>query len=116
MPMPRKNDPRDIRFTMRLSGAEAAEFQRRAEAAGCSLTAYARQAILGEFSESASAITTPAPDPAAYALAEQVRRVGVNLNQIAHRFNEQGIAPSPDELHAVLTDIRRYVAEAQARR
>ena len=79
MPMPRKDDLRDIRFTMRLSTAEAAEYQRRADAAGCSLTAYARQAILGEFSVSAATMGSVIQDRGALPVfsgsADRSRRV-----------------------------------------
>jgi len=45
-------------------------------------------------------------------LAEQLRRVGVNLNQIARRMNEQRIPP-PRELTMLLDDIRAYVRQVR---
>jgi hypothetical protein len=113
MPRPAKDDPRVNKFTIRVSNAELAELERRAKAAGCSPTAFARQAIF----EEAAALTTghrPSRDIDAYNLAEQVRRVGVNINQMAHRFNEHGIPPPPDLVKA-LDEIRQYVSQAHAR-
>ena len=49
---------------------------------------------------------------AARALAEQLRRVGVNLNQIARRMNEQSIPPPP-ELGMLLDEIRAYVRQVR---
>jgi hypothetical protein len=41
-----------------------------------------------------------------------MRKVGVNLNQIARRMNEQRIPP-PHELTMVLDEIRTYVRQVQ---
>lgn len=45
-------------------------------------------------------------DPRAY---NELRRQGVNLNQIAHRMNALGVPPPP-ELIEVLSSIRRIIA------
>jgi len=45
-------------------------------------------------------------------LAEQMRRVGVNLNQIAHRMNERRDRP-PRGLIMLIDEIRAYVRQAR---
>src|SRR5262249_47862689 len=45
-------------------------------------------------------------------LAEEMHRVGVNLNQIARRMNEQRIPP-PRELTMLLDAMRGYVGQAR---
>lgn len=114
MPRPAKDDPRDINLTIRFSSAEITELHRRAEAEGASLAAYARQAIFGRAADYATTPMSAVSDPAAEQLADQVRRVGVNLNQIAHRCNELGVPP-PEELSELLAEIRSYVRQAQQR-
>jgi hypothetical protein len=47
-------------------------------------------------------------------LAEQMRKVGVNLNQIARRMNEQR-SPPPRQLTVLLDEIRSYVRQARER-
>jgi hypothetical protein len=54
----------------------------------------------------------PSEEYALRRLAEEMRRVGVNLNQIARRMNEQR-TPPPRELTMLLDDIRAYVGQAR---
>lgn len=114
MPRPAKDDPRDINLTIRLSSAEITELHRRADAEGCTLAAYARRAIFGRAADYATAPMPAVLDPATERLTEQVRRVGVNVNQMTRRCNELGVPPPP-ELIELLTEIRTYVQQAQQR-
>ena len=56
----------------------------------------------------ASAIAPLPTDLAAAELVQQVRRVGVNLNQIARMMNELRVPP-PADLSDVLSDIRGFM-------
>lgn len=111
MPRRKKDDPRDVNMTIRFSTAEITALQQRARIAGCTVAAYTRQAIFGAAIEAA---TVPPPsvtdELAARELAHQVRMVGVNLNQIARRMNEEH-SPPPDLL-VLLDEIRAYVRQA----
>lgn len=97
MPRRHKADPRDRYVSFRCTEAEVTRLQGRAVRAGMSLSDYARHVLLMKDAPSAH---TPAyatiENPATRLLAEQVRRVGVNINQIAHRMNELRIPPPGD--------------------
>lgn len=85
-----------IRLTVRVTEAERRRLGDRARCAGLSASRYLVEAGL--------AATEP-PDPAERAALEAVlfhlRKVGVNLNQIARRLNA-GDRPSPVALERVL--------------
>jgi len=95
--------PRPLRyrceFTIRATPEERARLEARAKAAGLSLSRYLVEAGL----------TTTLPGAAERALRERtlfhVRKVGVNLNQIARRLNSQ--APvAEEELVRALSALR----------
>jgi Bacterial mobilisation protein (MobC) len=127
MPRPVKDDPRDRFKTIRFSEAEITRLQARAS--GRTLSSYVRRVLLESAAEAVNEagpdgepsatgrgrITAPRRPGEEYALrrlAEEMRRVGVNLNQIARRMNEQR-TPPPRELTMLLDDIRSYVGEAR---
>jgi mobilization protein NikA len=124
MPRPVKEDPRDRFKSFRFTAGEITRLEARARASGRSLSDYVRAALLdgtgsraGEDSGANGAgATLPArprsEDYAMRALTEQMRKVGVNLNQIAKRMNEQRMPP-PRELAMLIDDIRAYVRQAQ---
>ena len=129
MPRPAKDDPRDRFKTFRFSEAEITRLQARARASGRTLSSYVRRVLLESQAEAASSgnpdggppgirrgrLTVPRRPGEEYALrrlAEEMRRVGVNLNQIARRMNEQR-TPPPRELTMLLDDIRAYVGQAR---
>jgi Bacterial mobilisation protein (MobC) len=86
---------------VRVTAAERAFVEEMAADAGLPLTEFCRQAVLRR------RITPRPTDPAASALVE-LNRVGVNLNQIAHRLNASGKAPR--SLVDTLAEVRRVVA------
>lgn len=113
MPRPVKDDPRDRFKTFRFTEAELTRLNAHAKAAGRTLSDYVRSRVL-DTDERVPAKSrregtlSSRSEFALLSLAEQMRRVGVNLNQIAHRMNEQRIPP-PRELTMVLDEIRTYV-------
>jgi hypothetical protein len=119
MPRPLKEDPRDVFKTFRFTHAEVTRLESRARASGCNLSSYVRLLLLerpGDASEPETAAKSVTPirasQSAVAALVEQIRKVGVNLNQIAARMNERR-SPPPRELTMLIDDIRGYVREAR---
>lgn len=88
--------------------------RRRAEQVGLSVSDYARRALIeGDAAFIPQVVETIEARSVAQVLAEQVRRVGVNINQIAHRMNELRIPP-PIDLAPLLDEIRSYVRQARS--
>jgi hypothetical protein len=129
MPRPVKDDPRDRFKTFRFTEAEITRLQARARASGRTLSSYVRRVLLESQAEVAGGddpggglpgngrsrlmlLRRPREEYVLRRLAEELRRVGVNLNQIARRMNEQRIPP-PRELTMLLDDIRGYVGQAR---
>jgi hypothetical protein len=127
MPRAVKDDPRDCFKTFRFTAGEVTRLEARARARGQTLSSFVRTALLGRDeaenglswgSGGTPAAAEPAPlqarrlDPAMRVLIDQVRRVGTNLNQIAHRMNELRIPP-PRELTFILDEIRGLVRKVR---
>jgi hypothetical protein len=127
MPRAVKDDPRDCFKTFRFTAGEVTRLEARARARGQTLSTFVRTALLGRDEPETgvswgpgripSAAETPPPqarrlDPAMRVLIDQVRRVGTNLNQIAHRMNELRIPP-PRELTLILDEIRGLVRKVR---
>ncbi len=91
--------PRPLRygceFTIRATKEERERLLQRARAGGLSLSRYLVEAGL----------TTEVPGPEERALRERAlfhtRKIGVNLNQIAHKLNAEAVVP-PAELRTAL--------------
>jgi hypothetical protein len=105
MPRPRKGQVRDHHVAFRLTQEEAAAIRQRAARMGQSVSTYARNATL-------AAKPRPPPlypiEPAAF---NQIRALGVNLNQIAKRLNTQDM-PAPPELAPLLAQIQATIARS----
>ena len=142
MPRPVKDDPRDRFKSFRFTAGEITRLEARARAAGRTLSDYVRARIFDGHDHGpvaghgvdggalgprrrASKKHPPdgSPSPPGIAghdgfalrmLAEQMRKVGVNLNQIARRMNEQR-SPPPRQLTVLLDEIRSYVRQARER-
>jgi hypothetical protein len=125
MPRPVKDDPRDCFRSFRFTVAEITRLEARARASGLTLSAYVRGKVFDPSDSDAASGADPSRTPrdgggqrrprrdfAARVLAEQLRRVGTNLNQIAHRMNELRLPPPP-ELMLILDKIRALVREAR---
>ena len=86
-------DRRDLRVNLRVSPVEFAAMQGKADAAGLPLAAFARAAVLSR--------KLPAAGPAVdFETKHELRRIGVNLNQIAKAMNARREA-LPHSLEAV---------------
>lgn len=127
MSRPPSPDPRTEKVQFRASVAEIVMYEKAAEKAQMRLGDYAR-AVMKSAARTQKKSTPPTPSKprrrAARATIEplsldaksyhQIRMLGVNLNQIAHRLNTFDM-PAPPELGALLADIRRVLADSLGR-
>ncbi len=119
-----KRKPRDLFVHYRVNEEEYAKICDRANQAGMTLSHFARALLLSNPSPGMSPKGEGCPcdlvfsvSPEAKALtelAEQARRLGVNLNQIAHVMNMLRVPPPP-ELRPLLNDLRRFMEFVFAR-
>lgn len=90
---------------VRLSPDERATVAAGAQAAGLSLSGYARQTLLGQ-PKPRTRQAAPSPDVQALArLLGQLGRVGGNLNQLARQANQGQPLPA-DALADALAEVR----------
>jgi hypothetical protein len=110
MARPRKDTDaqRGRRFTLRLTADEYAALLARAAQANMVPSEYARQAVL--FGR-VKIIQTPPALP--FAAIEELRRIGVNLNQLARIGNATGNMPG--RLPFVLDQVNALLDEAMDR-
>jgi uncharacterized protein (DUF1778 family) len=103
MARPRKapEEKRDDQLNPRLTAAERAEIERNAAALGIAPTEFMRRRTLGYRLPEAAAV-----QQARASLGAAFNRLGVNLNQIAHKLNS-GREPSAleAELQALIDRI-----------
>jgi hypothetical protein len=110
MARPRKGEARDRHVAFRLTLEEALVLRERAARTGQALSNYARNAALSHRPRPTT-IDPRRPfamDPASF---HQIRRLGVNLNQIAKRLNAQDM-PAPPELAPLLAEIHAILKNA----
>ena len=105
MPRPKKSPEErltnPVRFDLRPSDFLTA--LQSAEKAGMSLTAYARQQFLS------GRVVIKQTRQLDYAAYDQLRRIGVNLNQIARKFHQSG--KPPPELSRICLRIENFLLE-----
>ena len=106
MPRPRIDQTEQLseRVTLRFSPAEIAAVRSKAETARRSVSAFARAAILRGKVQVAMKAQADA------ALIAELKRIGVNLNQIARAVNANG-GQVPPELVYVLDQLEQLVME-----
>ena len=90
-----------IKFDVRRS--DFLHASQNAEKAGMSLTAYSRQQFLK------GRVVIKKTRHLDYAAYDQLRRIGVNLNQIARKFHMTG--KTPKELSRVCVRIEKFLME-----
>ena len=108
MARPRQAEVRDHSVTLRLTLPELLELRERAARAGQSVSDYLRQRALAGHPSRQQPPAPLALEPASYI---QIKRLGVNLNQIARRLNAQDL-PAPPELSPLLADIQAALRKA----
>lgn len=128
MPRPRSINPRTEKVQFCVTVAEIVTYRKAAEKAQMELTEYAR-AVMKSAVRNQTTGTPPKPSKPRRRSAEpiidpvrldtqtfhQIRMLGINLNQIAHRLNTFDI-PAPPELGPLLADIRQVLADSMPKR
>jgi hypothetical protein len=114
MARPRQGEVRDQRVNFRLTIEEAVRLREQAARSGLSLSDYARHATLSGASSRGRRHSYGAPFAIEAASFQQIRLLGVNLNQIARRLNAQDL-PAPPELAPLLAEIQAVLRKALTR-
>lgn len=89
-----------------LSDFEARDFNRRVKRSGLSREAYLRQIIRG-------LVPTEAPPTDYFQMMGELRRIGVNLNQLSARANAAGIVDAT-QLRSVLAQTEDAIKDVTA--
>lgn len=95
-----KGSRRGAKVELRVSVDEKASLQRSAVEAGLSVSEYVRRRSLGR----------PVAARADRETRVLLRRIGVNLNQLARTANTSGASASEERLGEVLTELRAALA------
>jgi hypothetical protein len=97
---------------LHLTPSERAELDAAAVMCGASVSDYSRELL---FRRSAAVVAGTRRNPEAKALADELRAIGINLNQIARHANITGeIAEWIDDLDETLTAIKAATARVIA--
>lgn len=98
--------------SFRVTPEEHAALAAKAAASGVLVSDFARSAALNKpLKRQAS---NAAPDPASFALADQLRRVGVNLNQLTRQGNI-GARDISDRLNRTLSMVEQALSDIYRR-
>ncbi len=100
-PKKKKADLRTAQFRIRVTPREKDRIEHEAREAGLSSSDYLRRRALGE----------PVVAQADAGAERQLRRVGVNLNQLVRAAHAGGLAAVAAEAGAVLDEVRAQVAK-----
>jgi hypothetical protein len=100
---------RDQRLVIKLTPAEYALLQTRAEAVGLRLVNYARSLLLPQEAARQAIAAVSRYDRLVYS---EWHRVGSNLNQVARQLNAFGSVQAP-AIEDLLRDIRALIAREQ---
>jgi hypothetical protein len=94
---------------LQLTPSERAELEAAAARLGApTLSIYAREML---FCRPSPVLAGTRRNPEAKALADALRAIGINLNQLARHANTTGeIADRADELYEALTDLKAATA------
>ena len=109
-------DPREHRITVRFTAAERLAIAERAAGDGMTVSDWLRaHAVKGAPAKIGARPPAKRPPPTRIDAAtyEELRKQGVNLNQIAHRLNKQDM-PCPPEIHQILHEIRKLITPTAA--
>ena len=102
---------RSHHVSFRLSPAEHFVLLDKAERSGMNVGDFLRSRALKARSRKAHEAMAAPTEPGALSLAQQLRKIGVNVNQIAHHCNRHQVPP-PDALAPLLTEIRALLSTA----
>mgnify|MGYP001228429581 CR=1 FL=1 len=105
---------RDKHVAFRVSAEEHFKLMDKAQCSGMSVGDFLRSRALQARKRKAREIEVAAPLPGELGLAQQLRKIGVNVNQIAHHCNRFQVPP-PADLAPLLAEIRSLLNSAWAR-
>lgn len=107
MARPLEPNTRDKILTLRLTLNELIAVHDAASRAGLSVSEFARERLLKAHKARKRRVEPiPGIDPELWI---QVRKIGVNLNQIAHRLNAAEVPFVPPDLDGLIAHIRRLL-------
>ena len=116
----RKPEPLDQRLKVNLTAAEYAAIADRADRAGMTTSAYVRQLIAIDLGQAASA-PKPRGDrrtlellSEVHMLAMQVKRIGVNVNQMARQANTGLVPLTAAEMRVMQSQVANAMERAIA--
>jgi hypothetical protein len=96
---------------LRVTAAEQAEIAAKAERAGLSVAGYLRALALGtDTPQPRAARRPPVEKEELVRLQHELRKIGGNINQIAHHLNRSGENPPP----IIATVLAEHIAAARA--
>ncbi len=104
-------DVRSHHVSFRLSRAEHFTLLDKAERSGMTVGDFLRSRALKARSRKAREMIAAPAEPGVLSLAQQLRKIGVNVNQIAHHCNRHQVPP-PDGLAPLLAEIRALLSAA----
>lgn len=109
------DNPKAHRLTLRFTAAELVALRQAAAASGLSPSDWVRSRAIPRGAQGAIRKAEPSRTKGrAFPMVDtqvfiELRRQGVNLNQIAHRLNSSDLA-HPADLSAVIAEIRAILA------
>jgi len=107
-----EGERRTVHLGVQLTPSEQAELKTAAEQQGATLSAYVRELCLRR---SQAVVAATRRNPEAKALADELRAIGINLNQLARYANTTGdLAGRADELNDSLRDLKAATARVLA--
>jgi len=115
-----KPEPLDQRLKVNLTAAEYMAVASRADAAGMTISAYVRQLVAIDLGHAAKAPKRRADRHTLELLAEvhmlamQVKRIGVNVNQMARQANTGMVPLTSSELRVMQSQIAAAMERAVA--
>lgn len=107
---PKKADPRTEQCNIRLTPREKEIVLRRAAVSGQTEAEFARAALLAGSPFMMRTPEAPLRSPEERLLDEELRRMGVNLNQLVRHINTHPDRTLPADLQPLLATIRQHLA------
>lgn len=105
------NTVRDKHVSFRLSAEEHFTLMTKAHRSGMSVGDFVRARSLQARKRKAKDVELPSVLPAELNLVQQLRKIGVNVNQIARHCNRFQVPP-PADLGPLLSEIRALLNAA----
>lgn len=96
---------RTVHLGVQLTPSERRELEEAAERAGARLSQFVRELCLRRGGV-AGTVAGTRRNPAAKALADELRAIGINLNQLARHANTSGAMPEARALRDAIDNLK----------